>query len=119
MTLMPFLSTLLANLLHKPVTRPYPVQPRAPFDRSRGSIGITIEDCIYCGQCMRKCPTSAIETNRAEAYWQINRLRCIQCGACVECCPKKCLQMLTGQPLPSQGGQTERFMVGVPEETHA
>lgn len=119
MSLMPLVPSIIANLLRKPSTRPYPLAPRPPFERTRGSIAIIIEDCIYCGLCMRKCPTKALETSRPETYWQINRLRCIQCGACVEVCPKKCLLMKTDQPHSSQGAQIERFEVQRSEKTDA
>ncbi len=119
MSLMPFISALIANIARKPVTRPFPAVVRPPFERTRGSIAITIGDCIYCGLCSRKCPTAAIEVSRGESWWQINRLRCIQCGACVECCPKKCLHMANAQPVPSVDGQLERFAIAKPEAPHA
>ena len=54
MSVMSFVKTLLANVIRKPVTRTYPIEVRPSFERTRGSIDIAIEDCIYCGQCQRK-----------------------------------------------------------------
>lgn len=111
MSIMPFVTSLIANLMRRPVTRTFPFTNRPPFERTRGSVAIVIENCIYCGQCSRKCPSHAIETSRSEAFWQINRLRCIQCGACVDCCPKKCLRMANEQPVSSTGSQIERMQI--------
>jgi ech hydrogenase subunit F len=109
MSVLSFTKTLLANILRKPVTRPFPIKIRPPFERTRGSIDITIEDCIYCGQCQRKCPSQAIVVSRNDKFWQINRMRCIQCNACVECCPKKCLAMATSQSAPAAAARIERY----------
>ena len=109
MSVMSFVKILMANVVRKPVTRPYPIKVRPPFERTRGSIVIAIEDCIYCGQCQRKCPSQAIEVSRPDKYWQINRMRCIQCNACVEVCPKKCLFMANAQSNPAPEAQIERF----------
>ena len=43
--------------------------------------------------CERACPTNAIEIDKEEGKWTIQRMQCIQCSACVDCCPKKCLTM--------------------------
>jgi len=88
-----FTKTVLRNLFRKPATRDYPAVPRIYPVRTRGSIGIDIDTCIFCGLCSKKCPTSAIEVDRSAATWSIRRFGCIQCGACVEVCPKKCLVM--------------------------
>jgi ech hydrogenase subunit F len=115
MSVMNFFSALIANLIRKPVTRAFPAKIRPPFERTRGSIAITIEACIFCSQCVRKCPTQAIDVSRNEKYWQINRLRCIQCAACVEVCPTKCLRMANEQPVPSASAQIERVIPASPQ----
>ena len=83
--------TLTRNLFSKPATRPYPFVPKTYFANTRGRVAIAIEQCIFCGICQRKCPTSAIVVNKAEKKWTINRFACTACGNCIENCPKNCL----------------------------
>jgi ech hydrogenase subunit F len=85
--------TIIKSLFKKPATTKYPFAPRTCIKGSRGSIAITISDCIFCGLCQRKCPTDAIAVDKKERTWQIDRLRCITCNSCVLACPKKCLKM--------------------------
>jgi len=85
--------TLFKNLFHGPYTTQYPLKPKENFERTRGKIEITIEDCIFCGMCERRCPTGAIKVKKAESTWSIERFSCIQCGYCSDVCPKKCLRM--------------------------
>ncbi|MEI8201176.1 MAG: 4Fe-4S dicluster domain-containing protein [Eubacteriales bacterium] len=94
MSIISFSRTVLQNLFSKPVTRNYPQVPREYPVRTRGQIGIDIDACIFCGICMKKCPTGAIAVVRETKNWSINRFGCIQCGECVGVCPKKCLTML-------------------------
>ena len=49
------------------------------------------EHCIYCGACAKVCPVKAIEINRAEKSWTIERDKCINCGRCVKVCRKAAL----------------------------
>ena len=77
----------------KPATRRYPYEKRKLFKRTRGSIGINIDICIFCSLCARKCPSYAISVSKDDKTWSIDRLKCIACNYCVEVCPKKCLTM--------------------------
>jgi ech hydrogenase subunit F len=109
MPMVPFAKSIFKNLMHRPSTRLYPYDKRRLFERTRGHIEIEIPLCIFCGLCMRKCPTQAIKVVKPEKMWSINRLRCIQCGACVEVCPKKCLYMRQAQSTPVQRQSVEEF----------
>ena len=84
---------IIKNLFKKPATQMYPVVKKEYGPNTRGRIQNRIEECIYCGMCQRKCPTGAIEVNRAEKLWKIDPMRCITCNYCVEVCPKKTLSM--------------------------
>lgn len=50
------------------------------------------ENCIYCGACAKICPVNAIEVNRGEKFWTIDRDKCINCGRCVKACRKAALR---------------------------
>ena len=91
MAVLKFTKMILGSLLKKPATLMYPILPRQWQDNTRGHIQIDIDNCIFCGICMRKCPTDAIAVDRAAKAWTIQRMQCIQCCCCVELCPKKCL----------------------------
>jgi ech hydrogenase subunit F len=109
MSVISFSKTVLHNLFSKPATRMYPQVPRIYPERTRGQIGIGIDDCIFCGICSKKCPTGAIAVTRETKTWSIKRFGCIQCGSCVEVCPKKCLSMLQNYPTPDALKTVETF----------
>jgi len=110
MSILSFSKTVLHNLFSKPATRNYPQVPRIYTERTRGQIGIKIDDCIFCGICSRKCPTGAIAVVRETKNWSIKRFGCIQCGECVGVCPKKCLTMLQTYTAPNATKTVEEFI---------
>ena len=104
----------LGGLFKKPETRLYPaVAPTAPAG-FRGRVFIDVEDCVFCGLCARACPAGAIEVDRAQRVWAIDRFACVQCGECALGCPKECLGMdgLRPQAAAAKGRDVAR---GVPE----
>lgn len=106
---MKFIKEIMKSLVGKPATAMYPLKKREKFSNTRGSIGITIEDCIYCGICSKKCPTGAIKVDRPEKVWEIDRMKCIVCSYCVESCPKKCLDMGNQYSSPATIKEKEVF----------
>lgn len=84
---------VLKSLFKKPATLMYPVVPRQWQERTRGQVGIDVDNCIVCGICAKKCPANAITVDRKARTWEIQRMQCIQCNCCVEACPKSCLVM--------------------------
>ena len=84
---------ILKRLFKKPATLMYPVVPREWQERTRGQVGIDVDNCIACGICDRKCPANAITVDRKKRTWTIQRMQCIQCGHCAMVCPKQCLTM--------------------------
>ncbi|MCR5625323.1 MAG: 4Fe-4S binding protein [Lachnospiraceae bacterium] len=100
MALLTFSKTVLKNLFSEPETLNYPAEPREYPERSRGHIEINIEECIFCGMCMRNCPPRAITVDRAKGTWEINRFDCIQCNYCSQVCPKHCLKIVPGYCTP-------------------
>ena len=103
--------TALKNLFQKPATTAYPYEEAVFPERMRGHIEIRTENCICCGLCMRSCPPGAIQVNRGEAVWTINRFDCVQCGSCVNVCPKQCLSMEAGYTKPQTEITSETFVI--------
>ena len=83
--------TILKNLLKGPATRMYPKKKRMYCKSTRGRMENTIEKCIFCGLCARRCPTYAITVSKESREWSIDRLKCCVCCLCEEICPVKCL----------------------------
>lgn len=110
MSLLSMSKTLFRNLFHGPYTTQYPIKPKANFERTRGSIGIEVEACIFCGMCERRCPTSAIKVDKSRASWSIERFQCIQCSYCSEVCPKKCLKMQNNYTAPAYEKARDEFI---------
>ncbi|MBL8027576.1 MAG: 4Fe-4S dicluster domain-containing protein [Fibrobacteres bacterium] len=91
------------NLFKKPACYMYPFKTRDFFPNTRGTLQIDIDKCIYCGICVKKCPSQAIEVKRVKpakpdepaptekSTWTLTRNRCVTCSSCIENCPKKCL----------------------------
>ncbi len=109
MSLFSMSGLVLKWLLRKPYTSRYPFEPRQPIPGSRGALAIDLPVCIFCGICAKKCPTQAIEVDRAAKRWTIDRLRCISCNYCVENCPKKCLVLTTAHGVPTVTRDREVF----------
>ena len=107
--IMTFTKTAMKNLFSKPATTAYPAVPKEYPERTRGHVSNNIEQCIFCGMCMRSCPPGAIKVVRGteEGTWTINRFDCIQCANCVEKCPKKCLSITPGYQTPGPEKYTE------------
>jgi formate hydrogenlyase subunit 6/NADH:ubiquinone oxidoreductase subunit I len=95
--------------LSKPPTRRYPFEPRRIIARSRGQLVFTKDNCVYCTVCAKKCPTGALQVNRAQKQWIIDRLRCISCGYCVEICPKNSLELSTAHATATLSKESQLF----------
>ncbi len=115
MGIMDFTKQAIKNLISKPATSSYPLQPREYPERSRGHIEIDIDDCIMCGLCSRKCMSGAITVDRSTKTWSIERMGCVQCGSCVIACPKKCLTIVPGYTEPAQEKTVDSFSQPIPE----
>ena len=87
------------SAIHKPVTRLYPLERRAPFPKTRGHIEVHIESCNFCTICAHRCPTNAIVANKKDRVWAIDHTLCILCGNCVDDCREHCIS-LSNVPRP-------------------
>ncbi|MDD1723821.1 MAG: 4Fe-4S binding protein [Methanospirillum sp.] len=108
--------TVLKNLIKGPYTSRYPYAPAKVSPATRGYLDVTIEDCIFCGLCRMHCPADAIEVNKTERTWTINRFRCVICGCCVDYCPKKCLHCEQSYTVPGTEPVIAQYTGPVPEE---
>lgn len=104
-----FASFVARALVTKPTTRLYPFTKRAPYAATRGHVVINISDCNFCTLCAKRCPTDAIEVDRGNRIWRIDRLRCIQCRACVDACNKKSLTLDNQYSPPMSAREVESF----------
>ena len=100
----------MRSLFKKPATLMYPIKPREWTENTRGCIEIDIESCIFCGICVRKCPTDALTVDRDAKSWTIARMGCIQCSCCVDVCPKKCLENIAGYTSPGMKKVVDTFV---------
>lgn len=112
---MAFTGTVMKNLFSKPVTTSYPAEPAVYPERTRGHVENDIDKCVLCSLCAKSCPPGAIEVDRANNKWSINRYDCIQCGYCVEVCPKKSLSIIPGYQAPGPKKEMAVLDKPVPE----
>lgn len=105
---------VLRSLTRKSACEMYPVAPAPSWTHTRGHIAFEPADCTLCTLCARKCPTGAIQVDRAGRQWTIDPYLCIVCGACVEACPKRCLAMKSDYTAPAATKATRAFTVPAP-----
>lgn len=103
------LSTVVANVVSRPATRPHPYKRREAFERARGRIISDIRSCVFCGACALRCPAGAIRVNRAERELVFMPFQCIICGACVGGCRRGCAQMIPHYHSPAYSKPEEYY----------
>lgn len=106
---MPWMTAnILRNFGSRPVTRLHPAVPKEPFKGTRGKIEFQAQNCEFCGECERVCPTGAMfldarweQSDASEPTWYrvFDPCSCIFCEACIEACVYKAL-ILGGQYEP-------------------
>ena len=95
---LPMVGRSLRNLVSRPATRRYPSETRPHFPGTRGTIEFDLDTCVFCGLCVRRCPTLALTCSREDRFFAIEQLRCIACGVCVDVCNKDSLHMSVEAP---------------------
>jgi ech hydrogenase subunit F len=107
----------LKSLFSKPATAMYPVIVPTYYEKTKGHIEVSIEDCTLCTLCQRRCPSDAIIVDKATQSWTIDPFRCVQCGYCVTGCPKNCLTMVNVYSPPATTKESlVRTKLPVPQE---
>jgi formate hydrogenlyase subunit 6/NADH:ubiquinone oxidoreductase subunit I len=91
---------ILKNFCARPATRPYPSVLREPYPGTRGNLAFEAQNCVFCGECERACPSAAVfldtrwetpEASEPTWYRVFDPYSCILCGACVEACAYEAL----------------------------
>jgi formate hydrogenlyase subunit 6/NADH:ubiquinone oxidoreductase subunit I len=100
-------SNVIKNFLSKSSTRLYPFEVRDPFDACRYELYNDIEECIFCGNCQRTCPSQCITVDKTSGVWDCDPFACVYCSICVEACPVHCLHQKKTHREPA----TERQMI--------
>lgn len=87
------------NMLRKPVTLDYPYKKRPMTKSFRGLVDLVPEKCVICYQCVRVCPTAALDLahdvdkdrKKTIIKFTFNAELCCYCGLCEEICPTKAM----------------------------
>lgn len=94
----------LKNLFAKKVTLQYPTEKMPMKDRFRGLVDLYPEKCVVCYQCVKICPTAALDLGHKydvvneKKKLAIEKFRydielCCFCGLCAEICPTEAMVM--------------------------
>lgn len=84
------------NMFRKAETLQYPAEKPVMTDKFRGLVDLHPEKCIACSQCVKICPTAALELSaavnpetkkRALTAFTYKAEICCFCGLCQEVCP--------------------------------
>jgi len=64
------------------------------FSRSlKGDVYNDLNQCFYCGGCVKKCKVNALIVNSQTKEWIWETDKCLRCGHCVKDCPAKSLTL--------------------------
>lgn len=107
-------NTIIKSLFKKSACGMYPVQPATFYENTKGHIEIDASKCILCTLCAKKCPTGAIQVDRAARTWQIDHGKCILCNNCIESCRPQCLRMMNQYAVPTNQHMVNK--VSIPEK---
>jgi formate hydrogenlyase subunit 6/NADH:ubiquinone oxidoreductase subunit I len=77
----------------------------------RGKIAYDRENCTGCQQCVKICPTRAIEFLPEERKIKIFISRCCFCAQCVDVCPVHTLAMTDGFLLSSYDKYADELVI--------
>ncbi|NVM53464.1 MAG: nitroreductase family protein, partial [Candidatus Helarchaeota archaeon] len=84
-------------------------------------IGIDIEKCTNCKQCIRECPSAIFETDEAEGLVIFNPSKiCIYCGHCISVCPENAIlyKKMKDEALSFDGVQDPSTLISYEQMYH-
>jgi len=90
------LKVTFKNMFKKSVTLNYPIIKQDMKERFRGMVDLYPDKCVICYQCIKICPTAALdlahktlEDNKTKniTIFTFNAELCCFCGFCEEICP--------------------------------
>jgi NADH-quinone oxidoreductase subunit I len=90
------------NMLRPAVTMEYPLEKPVMTSRFRGLVDLYPEKCIACAQCVKICPTAALDLTvvthpetrkRVPGNFTYNEELCCYCGLCAGVCPTAAMVM--------------------------
>ena len=98
------MSVTLKNMFARSVTLQYPKEKQPMKDNFRGMVDLIPKDCVICYQCIKICPTAAldlahkqvaVEEKKAKEITKFtyNAELCCFCGFCDEICPTDAIFM--------------------------
>ena len=88
----------LKNLFAPAVTLEYPIKKQPMKENFRGMVDLIPPDCVICYQCIKICPTAALDLGHKQLVveekkkneitkFTFNAELCCFCGLCEEICP--------------------------------
>ncbi|MEI8011795.1 MAG: NADH-quinone oxidoreductase subunit I [Candidatus Omnitrophota bacterium] len=92
------------NMFRKAVTIQYPFEKPVMTERFRGLVDLHTDKCIACSQCVKICPTAALQIEAATnpetkkkfpGVFTYNEELCCFCGLCQEVCPTAAMYLNT------------------------
>ena len=88
----------IKNLFAPAVTLEYPIKKQPMKENFRGMVDLVPPDCVICYQCIKICPTAALDLGHKQLVveekkkneitkFTFNAELCCFCGLCEEICP--------------------------------
>lgn len=71
------------------LTSPYPVEPDSYGPSFKGQPIVDMKKCTQCRECVKNCPTSAIQIDNKRLTFDLGL--CIYCGECAKVCSPKAI----------------------------
>ncbi len=106
---MSMLSTVIRNLVHRPVTTSYPYIPADIPKGNRGRVDWDMASCTLCGLCEKRCPTLAVAVDKRIGVVSLQVYRCISCGVCADVCPKGVISIRQEYSSPSYKKEIRKY----------
>ncbi len=99
--------TLGKIIEHQRVTQEYPVK-KPDASLFIGCPEVTAGRCTGCGECVRRCPSNAIEAIPGSRGIDIDFGKCVVCTLCEEICPEDAIKMTNRYELAQKDKKTLR-----------